>query len=284
MIGILLGLLGTLFFEINNALLKDRTKKYHIITLWVVTTFMSMSIFWLTWLYKYFFTDISIYYNPDSLSLLILRTFLEILQSYFTITALKHCDRSTFSILRILTIPFLVIVDMLLWYQFSLYSYIWLFIILFSFVFFNTNLKTVNWKWWYYGLFISLNAVLTLSLFKYSLTNYWNSVEVDQFFVWFSTLIFFMFYNFFFLEKKLGFHLFKKEKIFILQWMLIWIWAVLISYTYSYLNASEATALKRVWEMIWALSSWYFIFKETNMRKKIIFACCLIFWIFIMIL
>lgn len=284
MIGIILGFFGTLLFEINNVLLKDRTKKYHVITLWVVTTFLSMSIFFLTWLYKYFFSDISLYFNPESIWLLALRAFLEILQSLFTIIALKHCDRSTFSILRILTIPLLVLADILLWYNFSIYSYIWIGIILFSFIFFNTNHKTLNWKWWYYALFISINAVFTLSLFKYSITHYWNSLEIDQFIMWFSTLIFFIVYNYFFHEKKLWFHLFKKEKIFVFQWILIWIWAVAISYTYQYLNASEATALKRAWEMIWAIWSWFMFFWEKNLKKKIAFWICILIWLFVMIL
>jgi hypothetical protein len=58
----------------------------------------------------------------------------------------------------------------------------------------------------------------------------------------------------------------------------------MLSYVYLYLNASEATAVKRVWEMFWAIIAWAMFFEEKKVIKKLCFATCIMIWIFIMIL
>jgi len=283
MIWLLIWIVWTFFEEINNSITKERSKKYNTLTLWVISSFFWIIVFFFSWLYKYFYTNFEIYLNPESIPLLILRLVLEITQSYVTLLAIKHSDRSTFSIIRILTIPLLVIADILLGYQFSINSYIWIWIILLSFILFNTNTKTINFKWWYLVLFTAINAVLTISLFKYSISHYWNSIEIDQFIMSLGILVFFIFYNY----KKNKFcalKLLKKEKIFIFQWLCIGIASLLISYSYLYLNASEATAAKRALEMFWAIIAWFILFKEKHIIKKLLFAFMIILWLIIMVL
>ena len=195
MIWLVLWIIWTFFEELNNSLLKEKSKKYHYVTVWVIMSCFSLLVFVSMWLYKYYSWDLELIFNSASIPLLFVRLIFEILQSYFTLIAIKQCDRSTFSILRVLTIPLLVIADILLWYQFTAYSLIWIWIILFSFIWFNTKHKTINWKWWYFALFTAINAVITLSLFKYSITNYWNSLEIDQWIMALWTVIFFIWYN-----------------------------------------------------------------------------------------
>jgi hypothetical protein len=283
MIGLLLGFIGTFFEELNNSLLKEKSKKYHYVTVWVIMSSFTVIVFLLMWLYKIYSWNIQLIFNSASIPLILIRLVLEILQSYVTLIAIKHCDRSTFSILRVLTIPCLVIADIVLWYQFSTYSLVWIGIILFSFIAFNTNTKTINWHGWYFALFTAINAVVTLSLFKYSLTNYWNSIEIDQWIMALWTVIFFLLYNYK-KEKKLWFYLLKKEKIFWIQWILMALTSIILSYSYLYLNASEATAVKRAWEMFWSVIAWFMFFQEKHFVRKILFAIFLIFWLVIMVL
>ena len=283
MIWLCLWILWTFFAELNNSLLKETSKKYHYLTVWVIMSSFSLLVFLAVWLYKYYSWELSLYFAVASIPLLVIRLFFETLQSYFTIVAIKHCDRSTFSILRILTIPLLVIVDVILWYEFTLYAYIWIAIILLSFIWFNTNHKTINWKWWYFALFTAINAVISISLFKYTLTHYGNSIEIEQWIMILWTLLFFMWYNFN-KEKKLGFYLLKKEKIFWIQWILMAFSSIIISYSYLYLNASEATSVKRAWEMFWAILAGFIFFQEKHFFKKISFAVCIVLWLIIMIL
>lgn len=242
-----------------------------------------MLFFLISGAYKIFFTEFNIVFNHDSIPLLGVRAVLEILQAYFTLLAIKHCDRSTFSILRIITIPLLVMADILLWYHFSIYSFIWIGIILLSFLVGHTKTKTINWTWWYFALFTAVNAVVTLSLFKYSLTNYQNSIEVDQFFISFSILLFFLIYDF---KKhaKCGLLLIIKEKQFLLQGIMIGLSSLLISYTYLYFNASEASSINRAGAMFWSIIAWAVFFQEKNTIKKLFFALSIIIGLFIMLL
>lgn len=283
MIGFLLGFLGTFFQELNNSITKDKTKKYHFITVAVISSFFSLLLFSGIWIFKYFSWNFELSFALASIPLLIIRWILEVFQSYFTILAIKHCDRSTFSIIRIITIPLLVFADILLWYDITSNSLIWIWIILVSFLLFNFNTKTINWNGWYYVLFTAINAVLTISLFKYSISHYWNSVEIDQFFMILATFLFFAFYNYK-RENKIWFYLLKKEKIFRIQWIFMAIASILISYTYVHFNASEATTLKRAWEMFWSIMAGFLFFKETHFWKKIWFSLCIMAGLGVMIL
>lgn len=283
MLWLLLWIIWTFFEELNNSITKDKTKKYHYITVWVVTSLFSIILYLVIAAYKFYSWNFELSFAVASIPLLCLRAFLEILQSYYTLLAIKYCDRSTFSIIRILTIPWLVLADILLWYDFSFYSLLWIWIIVLSFIWFNTNTKSINWKWWYYVLFTAINAVFTISLFKYSISHYGNSVEIDQFLMILSIFIFFILYNYK-KEKKLGFYLLKKEKMFWVQWIFIAIASLVLSYSYLYLNASEATAVKRAWEMFWAVIAGCLFFQENHFWKKICFALCLIIWLIVMIL
>jgi hypothetical protein len=243
----------------------------------------SLLVFIVMWLYKTYSGDLELIFNTASIPLLIVRLIFEVLQSYFTLLAIKQCDRSTFSILRVLTIPLLVIADVVLWYQFTSYSLIWIGIILFSFIWFNSNHRTINWKGWYFALFTAINAVITLSLFKYSITHYGNSLEIDQWIMALWTVIFFIWYNLK-KERKIGLYLLKKEKIFWIQWILMALTSIILSYSYLYLNASEATAVKRAWEMFWSVLAGFVFFQETNFIKKILFALCIILGLIVMVL
>ena len=283
MIGLVLWIIWTFFEELNNSLLKEKSKKYHYVTVWVIMSCFSLLVFIVMWLYKTYSVDLELIFNTASIPLLIVRLIFEVLQSYFTLLAIKQCDRSTFSILRVLTIPLLVIADVVLWYQFTSYSLIWIGIILFSFIWFNTNHRTINWKGWYFALFTAINSVITLSLFKYSITHYGNSLEIDQWIMALWTVIFFIWYNLK-KERKIGLYLLKKEKIFWIQWILMALTSIILSYSYLYLNASEATAVKRAWEMFWSVLAGFVFFQETNFIKKILFALCIILGLIVMVL
>lgn len=124
---------------------------------------------------------------------------------------------------------------------------------------------------------------MTLSLFKYSISHYWNSVEVDQFIATLSILVFFLIYNFK-KNKTCALKIILEEKQFLLQWLAIWLSTLVISYSYLYLNVSEATTIKRAGEMFWAIIAWALFFKESNLVKKLVFAFFIIIWLIIMIL
>lgn len=283
MIWFLLWIIWTFFGECNNIISKQKLTKHHHFTMGVISTLFGVILFGLMIGYKIQFTDFSPILNPASIFLLTIRIFLEIFQSYVSLLAIKYSDRSAFSIIRVITLPLLLIVDIILGYNFSVYSYIGIILIVFSFIFFQ--------KWSYkqivsankYALLSAINAVLTISLFKYSITYYWNSPEVDQIIILSSILIFFIIQNYR-VNKISAIWLIFKEKIFILQAFMGSLSSLILTYSYVYLNASEATTLKRAWEMFWAILAGMVFFKEKQIAKKLFFAICLSIWLFIMIL
>lgn len=283
LIWLLLWIIWTFFEEINSSINKHKSQKHHFLKMWVITTFFWMIVFLLSWLYKYYFTQINLNFNFDSIFLLFIRLIFEILQTYFTMQAIQKADRTTFSTIRILTIPLLIIVDIILGYNFTFYSFIWMWIILLAFIIFNFRWKIINFKWWQYVLFTAINAVFTISIFKYSITHYWNSVEIDQFFILSWILLFFIIYNYK-KNKSCALKLIIQEKQFLFQWIAIWLASLILSYSYLYLNASEATMIKRAWEMFWSIIAWYLFFKESHIYKKLILAFFILLWLIIMIL
>lgn len=87
-------------------------------------------------------------------------------------------DRSTYGFLRVLTIPLLLLVDLALGYSLSQGQIVGVSILTLSvlLLLLNHGLRT---KGIGFVLLSAVNAVVTLSLFKYDITHF-NSVEVEQ--------------------------------------------------------------------------------------------------------
>lgn len=272
----LLAFLGTFFEEATNTITKKQSLKYNIIQVWIIISFFSLIFFFLWGVIKILIFHKHIYVNPHGLFLLWVRIFFEILQSYFTIIAIKKADRSTFALIRILTIPLLVIVDIILWYSFSFLSVLGLVIILLIFIIISLSKNKINFTWWWYVLFTTINAVITLSLFKYSISVYGDSVEFDQFIVIFCITLFYLTLLF---KNKYKIPNVFKDRLFLLQWVSMWIATVLLSFSYLFFNASIATAIKRGGEMFWSILYWYKVFNEKNIKYKLLIAFFLFIWI-----
>gem|GEM_PF-3260600 len=65
-------------------------------------------------------------------------------------------------------------------------------------------------------MFTAINAVFTLTLYKYSLSVYGNSVEVDQFLMFAAIFMFFVAYNYK-INKNCAIKMIKGDKMFLLQ-------------------------------------------------------------------
>lgn len=251
--------------------------------MWVITSFFGLLIYILSGTYKYFSGNIDLHFTSASIPLLAVRVVLEILQSYFTVLAIQKADRSTFSILRILTIPLLIISDIVMGYHLTTGSLVGMCIIFMSFFWFNFQKNTLNFTAWKYVLFTAINAVFTITLYKYSLTHYGNSVEIDQGIMLLGSFVFFLIYNYTH-HKSCALRLIWQEKHFMILGITIGISSLILSYSYVYLNSSEATMIKRAGEMFWSILSGYVFFWESHFNRKFILAICIIVGLFIMIL
>lgn len=128
-------------------------------------------------------------FSLASLPTFSLRAILEILQAQVTMFALVKADRSTNAFVRNLTIPLLLIVDLAIGFSVGVNQWIGI-LLIFAVLAVILAFHVINLRGIGYPLFTAVNAVATISLFKYNIT-YFNSVEADQILIYIILLIYF---------------------------------------------------------------------------------------------
>jgi multidrug transporter EmrE-like cation transporter len=262
MFGVLLSTLGNLFGEISSSIGKHEVwkKKESIYTMGFLNTFWGVIIFLIIILAKREFA-----FSLESLPTFSIRAILEVLQAHFTIKAICISDRSTFGFIRAITIPLLLVVDLALGYSIGTFQYMGIFLILVAFVvvFVNHGIKKEGA---FFILFTSVNAVLTISLYKYNITNF-NSVESEQFLIYAILVAYFIFMTFY-LKNENPFKLILKP-IFFGQAASQGIGSLLLSFAYVFAPASVIIAVKRSSSVLWSVVFGRVYFHEKHIVIKI---------------
>lgn len=264
MIGLSLVLASTFFKEIGTAIGKKKMMagKESIYTMGFLNMLFG----------SIFFLLIAIFYRGEfifsleSIPTLGLRIGLEIAQISISILAIKKATRSTFGFVRIGTIPLLLMVDLILGYTIGFNQFIGIGIIILGFIvlLINHGLKK---KGIWLVIFTMVNAVATISLFKYNITHF-NSVETEQIIVMSVLMIYMLFMaSTFAREHPVQF---LKKRAFFMQSFSAGIATVLLSFAYTFAAASVITAGKRSLALMWAMLSGSFYFKEKKLLTKII--------------
>lgn len=271
MFGTILIFIGTFFEEISDSIGKNQVNARKE----SASTMAFLSLFW----GAVFFTLISIFQNDGfvfklaSLPTFSVRAFLEIIQTYVSILAVVRADRSTYGFVRTITIPLLLMVDFALGYKigFLPITGILITIIALLIIFLNKGIKKNG-----IGLvvFSAVNAVATISLFKYDITHF-NSIAAEQLFINLILLLFFIVLAI--IGARENPLTFLKKPIFFLQSFSVGMGGVIESFGYNYGAASIMTAAKRSSAIFWSLLSGKVYFKEKNaILKFVIFILLLI--------
>lgn len=263
MIGLSLVLASTFFKEIGASIGKKKMMagKESIYTMGFLNMFIG----------AIFFLLIAIFYRGEfvfsleSIPTLFTRIGLEIAQISISILAIKKATRSTFSFVRIGTIPLLLMVDLILGYTIGFNQFVGIGIIILGFavLLINHGLKK---KGIWLVFFTMVNAVATISLFKYNITHF-NSVETEQIIVM-SVLMIYMLLMASFIKKEHPIQ-FLKKRAFFMQSVSSGIASVLLSFAYVFAPASIITTGKRSFAVLWAMLSGSFYFKEKKLMTKI---------------
>lgn len=264
MLGILLITVGTLFGEVGTSLGKVEVarKKQDIYSFGFLSLCLSTTVFVLIAV----FVRGEFIFSFASLPTLSLRAVLEILQMVFSIKAIIAADRSTYGFVRVLTIPLLFLVDLFLGYSLTESQIIGIIIVTVSILllFLNRGLHRAGIGW---VLLCTVNAVFTLSLFKYDIT-YFNSVEVEQ------SIIQLILLGYFTLmvrrtsgENPLA--LFPRP-LFLFQSFSQAVTGVLVSFGYPFLPASVATGVERATAVLFSVVSGHHYFREQKLIQKLI--------------
>lgn len=263
MFGVTLVSIGTFLQEISTVIGKKAVEK----RLESVYTMGFLSTLWSVVLYLFLIVAVrqEFIFSLASLPTFGTRLFLEIIQADLYMRALVKAERSTFGLARTLTIPLLLGVDFFLGYQLSRTQIIGMGVIAITLlaVFASRDIKKAG-----IGLVVltALNAVITLSLFKYDITHF-NSVETEQLLVSAAVLVYFFFAAYF--RSKENPFLFLRKPIFLIQSISDGAGGIIQSFAYAFAPASVILAAGRSSAVLWSVLSGNRYFREQHLLLKV---------------
>lgn len=262
MFGIILASISSLFVEASSSIGKRLVgdHKETIYTMGFLNLLWGTIFLLLIITYKQKFL-----FSTASLPTFTIRAILEILQAHITLKAICKAERSTFSFIRILTIPLLLTTDIILGYPIGILQIVGLGIMVSTILYFYTN-NGLNKKGAFLALFTAINAVATISLYKYNITNF-NSVEAEQFIIQLILIIYFIIAGFL-IAKQNPFKFLKRPLPFS-QSIVQGIGGIFSSFAYGFAPASIIMAAERSSSIIWAVLSGNVYFHEKHLVTKL---------------
>ncbi len=263
MFGILLVSLGSFLSEISDSIGKKEVKlrRESLYTMGFLQLFCGTIIFAAIALFKHS----TFVFSLASLPTFIPRVILEILQAHVTILAITKADRSTFSFIRVGTIPLLVIIDIALGYSVGGLKILGIAIIMAALLitFMDGSIKKAGLG---FVLFSAANAAITLSLYKYNITNF-NSVVADQLII-IAILVAYFFCGALWRRRENPFRWLAKP-VFFTQSFAQGLGVIVESFAFSFAPASIITAAKRSTAALWAVGFGKVYFKEKGFGVKL---------------
>jgi len=269
MLTVLFASIGSFIEEISSSIIKLETthKRESIYSAGLISMFFGGLVFATAALFQGNFV-----FSFASLPTFVPRAILEILQMHMTMLAMAKANRSTFAFVRNLTIPLLLASDILFGFRVSFNQWFGIGTILLIlgiiFYFHIIDVRGIG-----YSLFTSVNAVFTISLFKYNVTNF-NSVEGEQ------IIIYAILFAYFFLAAKFLANedilsIFKKP-LHLAQGTSHGIAALLESFAIFLGNPGIAIAAKRASAVLAGIISGHNYFQEKKFGAKIIVSLVLV--------
>lgn len=262
MFGIFLAWLGSFFEEISSVVGKKKLAKKEEDTF--VFFFLQCLACLVTFAVLILIFPKEFQFSWAALPIMSVRIVLEIFQFYVSIVALRLADRSSFAFIRSGTIPLLLIVDLIIGYQISNWQIAGV-LGLFLMILLAFRQKVIRGKGLKYMLISTVNSVLTISLYKFSISNY-NSVAAEQFIVIAVMLVFAQIMCIIRGQNPWKF-LLKKD--YIIQSGSYALGSMIESFAYMYSAASVLTAVKRASAVFWGTLSGIWIFREQKARQKL---------------
>ena len=263
MFGVFFASLGTFFEEVATVVGKKEILKHE-------ESPFTMGFFNLIWgvIFLCFLVLIQktdFVFSQASVPTFLVRVVFEMLQAYATVLAIAGADRSTTSFVRVGTIPLLLAVDTLLGYSLQMPQLVGIGIVLVAILFVmysrSTNKQGVGLV-----LFTTVNAVITISLYKYNITHF-NSVAGEQIPMGILLLLF-MFGMAHFVGKENPIKMLRKG-IFMGQSVAMGFGSILESFAYVFAPASVILAAKRSSAVLWSVLSGNHYFHERHMAAKL---------------
>ncbi len=262
MLGILFTAVAGFFKEISDSLGKYEVSdhKQSIYTMGFLSVFWSAIFFIIIAIFRHSFI-----FSLASLPIFGLRAVLEIFQIYAMMKGMVEAERGSYSLIRTGTIPLLLVADLILGYSISSYQIAGIFIIFTSLLIFFLN-HGVSKQGLGWTIFSTVNAAVTISLFKYDITHF-NSIEAEQLIILFIIMIYLLISaRFWGYENPI---LALKKPVFFLQASSSGLGDLFSNFAYTFASASVITTSQRSFAVLWALFSGNLYFQEKELGRKI---------------
>jgi len=197
---------------------------------------------------------------------------------YITLSAIVLADRTTFSFVRIGTIPLLFGIDVVLGYSFSASQLIGLGLIVVTLLLlFGGRILTKRGLGYVFAS--TCLAAVEISLYKYNITHF-NSVAAEQLIVYGVVLLVF-FIGALRVARENPFR-FLIKPLFFTQVVAQGTSGLLNSFAYVFAPASIIVAATRSAAILWSMITGRVYFQETHIVKKVLAAICLIMGLFLL--
>lgn len=262
MLGVALASLGTLFEEVSGAISKWELVRHR--ESLFTCAFLNLLFAGLAFAAIALVQPASFRFALASVPTFAIRFVLEVFQVHMTIRALETGDRSTFGFIRVGTVPLLLLIDIVVGYAVGVRQIIGIAIIAAGLIAVFVE-RGISRRGIGYMVFSAVNAVATISLYKYNLAHF-NSVVGDQL-VMHGLLLGYAFCFAYFVAAENPLR-FLRQKAFLTQSVLQGVGGVLESYALGLAPASIIIAAKRSSTVLWGILSGNRYFKERHLALK----------------
>ncbi len=262
MFGTLLAVFGSACEETANSIGKYEIQKR---TASIYTFGFLALLFGTTFLLVEGFVRHNLFFSLASLPTFLPRVALEILQAYVTVRAITISDRGDFGLVKTLTIPLLLLIDIALSYTVAPLQIVGMALIV-SPIAFLLYVERRQIKGLRYLLIGAVNAAVTISLYKYDISHF-NSVEAEQSLIGIALMVYF----FIFAYIKAGENplRFLRKRAFAAQATASGLANVAVSFAYFFAPASIILATLRSSAVLLAILTGRLYFRERHFLIRI---------------
>lgn len=211
-------------------------------------------------------------FDIASLPTFLPRLALEVLQAHVSILALMRASRSDFGVIRMLTIPLLLAVDVMLGYHVTTLQVFGITLIVAAIVLlsYSEHFKT---KGIWLVVISAVNAVITISLYKYDVSHF-NSVEAEQSIVCL-VLVLYFFILAAYMKRENPFS-YLVNPYFLVQTCASGLSTAAGSFAILFAPASIITTALRAFAVLFAIGSGRFYFREKHFAFKLGLFCIVV--------
>lgn len=201
-----------------------------------------------------------------------LRFVLEIILAEIAIRALARADRSTYGLLRVLTIPLLLVVDIFIGKNIAPVQILGIIVIVLAMtqLFHNGGIQHDHA---FIVLTTAVFAVVTISLYQYDITH-GNGIETEQIIIWSGQLIYFRLKSW--REGGRGILTLIRERRALLQSLSSGAAGVIQSFAYLFAPASIVITAARSASVLASIASGRMYFAEKHLKRKLVAALVIV--------